>query len=215
VAGALTACTAPTPTDSGAGVPASLTLTIGGARRFFNAVADESAAYKTVVLVLDWNSVIVPDARPTIVTRDARYVRLNSDGNIIPGTDPGSAYVVATLASPEGPVLADSVLVDLVCDLGAGFGLKITVTDSLTGNGGPFTNQAIVARSGVYVDSSFRATVPAQPRPSGAYLALEHAGTFDISVRADGYRTWTKSVTVSRNTCHVIQVAVAARLVLQ
>jgi hypothetical protein len=215
VAVAFTACQAPT--DAGVGDPASLILTVGGTRlRELNATVDSFARFKTAVQVLDSKGRLISDVRPTVVSRNARYVALDSAANIIPGSAPGSAYIVATLASTEGRVLADSLLVTFVCTASSDYGLAIAVTDSLTGNGGPFGNLSLVARGGAYADSALFGALPAQATPFFANLTgTERPGTFDITVRADGYRVWTKTVTVMRDSCHVIRVTVAARLVPQ
>ena len=47
-----------------------------------------------------------------------------------------------------------------------------------------------------------------------AALAFERAGTYAVTVHADGYKDWSKTgVVVTKDVCHVIGVALSARMV--
>ena len=90
------------------------------------------------------------------------------------------------------------------------FGLHVTVVDSLT-NTSP-SSAILIARSGAYVDS-----VGPQARNELGWLglsaAMERSGTYDLTVRAPGYREWTRAgVRVTDDGCHVDPVTVTARL---
>ncbi|MBI1810011.1 MAG: carboxypeptidase regulatory-like domain-containing protein [Gemmatimonadetes bacterium] len=96
----------------------------------------------------------------------------------------------------------------LVCTAIAVAGLNVTVTDSLSG--AAIDNASVVASltTGVVADSSMGSF------GGGRYALLyERPGTYDVSVRANGYAAWRGGVVLGRDQCHVIPVAIAARLV--
>lgn len=102
------------------------------------------------------------------------------------------------------------------CTTDVKYALRIALADSLTGQIGPFRNLAIVAVDGSYKDSLFIPTVGPTPNPNLYSVAPEHAGTFTLTVRADGYQTWTKSgIVVLRDECHVESVDLPVRLAPQ
>lgn len=95
------------------------------------------------------------------------------------------------------------------------YGLNVTVLDSLTLS--PPTKATLLARSGAFTDS----VGPRSPSPltngGPAMLLLwtagERAGVYDITVKAPGYRDWTKNgITVTADACHVNPVSVTAKL---
>lgn len=93
------------------------------------------------------------------------------------------------------------------------FGLSVTVVDSTTG--GPPASALLIARNGAFVDS----VGPREPVSyvTGPFLVLDAAGeregTYDVTVRAQGYRNWTRTgVRVTAGECHVHPVALTARL---
>ena len=94
-------------------------------------------------------------------------------------------------------------------------GLSVTVVDSVTS--APPASAVLIARSGAFVDS----VGPATPHPvvqNGPPVLLlfsagERAGTYDLTVRAPGYRDWTRNgVNVTEDECHVRLTEVTARL---
>jgi hypothetical protein len=90
--------------------------------------------------------------------------------------------------------------------------LAVDVLDSVSGTSLPA--QAIAyARDGAFADS---ATVP-PPTPGflqPAELAWNRAGTYDVSVRSDGYREWVETGVRVRNVnCHPQTAHLTARLV--
>lgn len=90
------------------------------------------------------------------------------------------------------------------------FGLQVIVVDSLTNTSPP--SAILIARSGAYVDS----VGPRTPDALGwlsLSAAMERSGMYDLTVRAPGYREWTRAdVRVTDDGCHVDPVAVTARL---
>jgi hypothetical protein len=104
-----------------------------------------------------------------------------------------------------------SLPVDCTADLR--FGLIVTVVDSLTN--APPASATLIARTAAAVDS----VGPHSPLPTGqgAVLVLsaapERPGTYDLTVRAAGYRDWTRTgVRVTADECHVRRVELTARL---
>jgi hypothetical protein len=109
----------------------------------------------------------------------------------------------------------DPVTSDFNCTADFRFGLNVTVVDSVTN--APPASAVLIARTGAVVDSVGPAT-PQQLVLNGPPVLLlgaagERPGTYDLTVRAPGYRDWTRNgVTVTADECHVRSVAVTARL---
>jgi hypothetical protein len=108
-----------------------------------------------------------------------------------------------------------SAVFDGPCTADYRYGLTVTVIDSVTGS--PPASAVLLARSGAYADS----VGPAAPQlsyengPSVLRLSTagERPGTYELTVRAAGYRDWTLTrVKVTGDECHVRPVAVTARL---
>jgi hypothetical protein len=103
----------------------------------------------------------------------------------------------------------------LICTDEYRFGLAITVVDSVTAS--PPATAILIARSGTFVDSvgpiaPYLIDVNAAPVLI-LYSAGERAGKYDVTVRAPGYKDWTRSgINVSRDVCHVRLTAITARL---
>lgn len=85
--------------------------------------------------------------------------------------------------------------------------VHITAVDSLSGaNATP--GSTMVIRDGAYSDS-----VVAPELAPAMGLGVERTGTFDVTVRKPGYRTWTKTgVRVDGGECNVKTVSLLARL---
>jgi hypothetical protein len=104
--------------------------------------------------------------------------------------------------------------VGVACTLEARSALQVIVVDSVNPSTATFSNVRIVVQSASARDTAFVAQYDATTYTHGVGLAHERAGTYTVSVRADGYAPWTKSgIEVSRDQCHVITVPVTARLV--
>lgn len=95
------------------------------------------------------------------------------------------------------------------------FGLAVTVVDSLTD--APPSSALLIVRDGAFADT----LGPATPQPvvlNGSpvlilFTAGEREGTYDLTVRATGYRDWTRvGVTVTKDVCHVRRTDITARL---
>ncbi len=116
-----------------------------------------------------------------------------------------AATVAEACTSPSG----------LICTTEYRFGLAITVVDSVTAS--PPATAILIARSGTFVDSvgpiaPYLVDVNAAPVLI-LYSAGERAGTYDVTVRAPGYKDWTRSgINVSRDVCHVRLTAITARV---
>lgn len=95
------------------------------------------------------------------------------------------------------------------------YGLSVTVLDSVTLSAP--ARATLLARSGAFTDSV--GPQAAYPFINGGPPMLilstagERAGVYDITVKAPGYRDWTKNgITVDANVCHVIPVGITAKL---
>jgi hypothetical protein len=117
----------------------------------------------------------------------------------------GALILSGCTAAPTGFVCTDDFR----------FGLNVTVVDSVTGT--PPASAVLIARDGAFVDSVGPAT-PHQLVLNGPPVLLlstagERPGTYDLTVRAAGYRDWARAgVAVTADECHVKQVAFTARL---
>lgn len=162
-------------------------------------------------------------AVPARVSFTSRNVLIASvtTGGLVKGLRDGTVYVLGSALGVNNTVLLDSVLVkvNVPCTLEARAGIVIATVDSISGSSGPFAAVSYVAKEGTaYKDSLLIANVPA---PSGgiafrAGLAYERIGTYDVTVKANTYRAWTKSgVVVAKDACHVIPVNLTAKLVAQ
>lgn len=122
-----------------------------------------------------------------------------------------SRFLAVSLVSGCSVLPSDS----RVCTAEFRFGLIVTVVDSLTAS--PPSSAVLIARSGAFVDS----VGPYAPQPlvlNGPPVLIlptagERAGTYDITVRAPGYRDWTRtSVRVTADECHVQPTGVTAKV---
>lgn len=106
------------------------------------------------------------------------------------------------------------VPVEFACTMEARPALHVTLVDSLVPDRKSFTNVAVLAVSGSTRDSAFVASYNSQTSAPSFSLAHEQAGTYTVTVRADGYQPWVKTgVQVERDVCHVKTVQLTARLV--
>jgi hypothetical protein len=122
------------------------------------------------------------------------------------------------LSSAAGALLlagCGAITGDYACTADYRYGLNVTVVDSVTS--APPASAVLIARTGAAVDS----VGPAAPQPvvlNGPPVLLlgaagERPGTYDLTVRAPGYRDWTRNgVKVTADECHVRGIAVTARL---
>jgi hypothetical protein len=131
---------------------------------------------------------------------------------------PGAARCFASWVTSLSAVVglsACQLTRDRVCTAELVHGLAVTVVDSLTGE--PPASALLIAREGSFIDSVGPRS-PYQPgidEPPVLVLtaAAERPGTYDLSVRAQGYRDWTRaSVSVTADECHVFVTEVTARL---
>lgn len=109
-----------------------------------------------------------------------------------------AAAVAATSCVTESPG----------CESIGVYGISILVQDSVTGANGPFSSVYALAVADTFRDSllTSQILVPTgnPPKLTHINLALEHPGTFDVTVSAQGYATWSKhGVVVPLKGCHV------------
>jgi hypothetical protein len=101
----------------------------------------------------------------------------------------------------------------VVCTDIAMAAINVKVLDSASGLGLSFSNLWARARDGTYTDSTLVPFTIAANAPRTFGLAYEREGTYEVTVRAAGYREWTRpNVVVKRDECHVIPVALTAYL---
>jgi hypothetical protein len=101
---------------------------------------------------------------------------------------------------------------EVVCTADFRYGLNVTVVDSVTGATVP-RPILIVASEGTFSDTSKFALQTGDIQFASWPLLGERSGTFTVLVRAAGYQDWRKSeVQIDRDVCHVIPVALTARL---
>lgn len=95
------------------------------------------------------------------------------------------------------------------------YGISVTVVDSATGQ--PPDSALLVARTREAVDS-MGPVPPIQVVLNGPPMLIlsaapERAGTYNLTVRASGYRDWNRTgVQVTRDACHVRATKITARL---
>jgi hypothetical protein len=161
------------------------------------------------VSVSDGRGQVISGVHPELSTRNVNVAAVDSAGWLAP-TGFGSTYVIARLNS-GGRELVDSIPVSvpsgIACTADFRFGLNLTLTDSTTG-ALVTTSADIRAEDAGFVDE-------VRGLQGGRWwTAGERAGTYRLTVRAAGYRDWTRSgIVIGRDVCHVIPVAVTAKLV--
>ena len=102
----------------------------------------------------------------------------------------------------------------IICTAIAVAGINVTVVDSATGQPAAFAGLWVRAKEGSYTDSSTMSFTDGQTGAVRMALTYERAGTYAVTVHANGYQDWNKSgVVVTKDACHVIGVQLTARLV--
>ncbi len=102
---------------------------------------------------------------------------------------------------------------NVACTADFRYGLNVSVLDGITGAPVP-RPMLIIATDGAYADTSqFAREARAIPDMQSWPLVGERAGRYTVVVRASGYVDWTQSnVVITKDVCHVIPVALTARL---
>jgi hypothetical protein len=101
---------------------------------------------------------------------------------------------------------------EVICTADFRYGLNVTVVDSLTGALVP-RPILIVASEGAFSDTAKFALQTDGIQLGSWPLLGERSGVFTVLVRAPGYQDWQQSsVRIGRDACHVIPVALTARL---
>ena len=101
-----------------------------------------------------------------------------------------------------------SVMDGVICTEIFIYGLNVTVTD---GNGDPVSGAALTLVEGDYTEIMMEIDAMGQP---GVYVgAGERAGTYSLTIEADGFDTVTlDDITIDADECHVIPVGLALSL---
>ena len=115
------------------------------------------------------------------------------------------AFVACRNSSTEQPG-------GIACTADYRYGLNVTVVDSLTGIA-VARPLLITVTEGTFADTSQAARSPGDFPFTSWPLSGERAGSYTVRVRAAGYQDWQQNgVRVSRDVCHVMPVALTARL---
>ena len=118
-----------------------------------------------------------------------------------------SALLLVLLSAPscEDPPVAPAICSDEYV-----YGLEIIVVDA--GTGGPAALGAIaVVSDGDYIENAL--CEDRGPLGVAALAAGERAGTYDITIDAEGYLEWSRdNVRVTEDRCHVKTVRIIAEL---
>ena len=214
-ASAAAACSSPS--DATAPEPSLLSLYIGDVHitRFSSLGILPGSTLQFSVRLTDAGGRAVSGLSPLLVSRNLAALTMAGDGTIrVVGR--GSSWIVGSVRTPSNTVLADSTLVNVVCTVLAAPAVQLTVVDSLTGQSALLRSISVSIRSGGLRDTVFVASLSAGAPPFTVGLAYERPGTYDLSVNAAGYRTWTmNAVVVTSDLCHVVTVPLTARLVVQ
>ena len=128
-----------------------------------------------------------------------------------------AAALAAAVAGCDGSASLNAPPDDggLVCTASVEPGILVEVTDARTG-AHVARDAAGAVREGSFVDS-LRPAVSRGIPPADTLVSLqaapERAGTYEVTVTRAGYRPWSQQgVRVTRGSCHVNTVTVAARL---
>lgn len=124
--------------------------------------------------------------------------------------------LVVSIASTAG-CNSETPVESIVCPSTWSPAMTIVLRDFTSGAQAPFTDVRVVARSSVFKDSVYVAAITAEnvlAARSGVGLAMEHPGTYDITVTAAGYDAWqTNSFTTVNNLkCGYASDTIVARL---
>lgn len=101
-----------------------------------------------------------------------------------------------------------SVMDPVICTAEFVFGLNVTVTD---GNGDPVPGATLTLVEGDYTEIMMEIDAAGQP---GVYVGVgERAGTYSLTIRADGFdRVTIDEITIDADECHVIPVGLTLSL---
>jgi hypothetical protein len=150
---------------------------------------------------------------PVLTTDDTTLVTMRADGSAaIRKLAPSFSFRAvararSTRTRPQ--VLADSGKLVVACHADAHAGINITIRDSITGIAPSGTgSMRLFATNGSAVDSL---RLPALL--ANWSTAWEIPGTWTVTIDADRYHRWQQGgIVVTKGLCHVLPVAVTARL---
>lgn len=103
------------------------------------------------------------------------------------------------------------VLGPKICTDELRFSVIAAARDSVTGG------QLGAPPTGTVTDGRYRETMRAYLKRDGVYVLTageERRGTYDVEIRAEGYRTWRRTgVEVKHDGCHVVTAELDIRMV--
>jgi hypothetical protein len=118
------------------------------------------------------------------------------------------ALILAALVVPTSGCDDDPAPDEGGCSLDARTSLLLTIVDAETGEP-PEADLTVT----YLVDGEEPNWPPAEKWPDGRYqLGLEHEGTFEVTVSAEGYETVTQEYEVTSDECHVMTLEATLEL---
>lgn len=118
-----------------------------------------------------------------------------------------AAMLLFILSSCKGLTSIDNRCFDLDA-----FALKITIQDSVTGPA-KLDSLVVIASATAYRDSVYHPTAGSTSAATVEKLAYNRDGTYAVTIKAFGYRQWSRSgIVVDKPDCLVIPAVFTAKL---
>jgi hypothetical protein len=212
--GMLVAAGCTLPSDAARPEPSSLGLYVGDVHvnRFSSLALFPGTELHFTVRLTDVGGRAVTDLRPLLTSRNVGTLTVDTAG-VVRVAGLGASWIVGSVLTHGGNVLADSTFVNVVCLLQAQPAIALTIVDSVSGQSSALRGISVSIRDGLLRDTVFISSAASVTGPLVVGLANERKGTYDLTVSAAGYRGWTRSgVVVGSDLCHVATVALTARL---
>jgi hypothetical protein len=202
------------PSDAARPEPSSLGLYVGDVHvnRFSSLALLPGSELHFTVRLTDVGGRAVTDLRPVLASRNVSTFTVDT-GGVVRVAGLGAGWIVGSVLTHGGNVLADSTFINVVCLLQQQPAIALTIVDSLSGQSNGLRAINVSIRDGALRDSVFISSAATATVPLVVGLANERKGTYDLTVSASGYRVWSRaSVVVGTELCHVATVALTARL---
>jgi hypothetical protein len=186
-------------------VPATLTIGLENGAAINSITMNHQTSLQLVARVHDAKGNAITGLASSFASTQPAVVSVDSTG-LVTGMRPGTSVIAARVAS-RGVTLTDSLNVTVTCTSVFRFGLFVQLADSVAD--APLAVAAkIVIREGAFGDSIL--AIP----PGQSWLAAgERPGTYQLTIRAAGYRDWVRdAIVVGHDGCHVVLVSIRARL---
>ena len=118
-----------------------------------------------------------------------------------------AAMLVVSVSSCKSLTALDRSCFDLDA-----FALKITIQDSVTGPA-KIDSLVVIATATAYRDSVYHPTAGSASAATVAKLAYNRDGTYAVTIKAFGYKLWSRSnIVVDKPDCLVIPQSFTAKL---